>query len=78
MFCLLRARQRLLLFHQLIRFHGRENAIILREHVCARGINRSRYLRRIPRTLRKKLVKIVCPPNVKHNAAGITILIVRE
>ena len=74
----LRARQRRLLFRQLIRFHRRKNAVILRERVCARGINLSRYFRRIPRTLRKKLVKMVCAPNVKHSAAGITILMVRE
>jgi hypothetical protein len=78
MFRLLRACQRLLLFRQLIRFRRRENAVILRERVCARRINLCRYFRRIPRTLRKKLVKIVCAPNVKHSAAGITILIVRE
>jgi hypothetical protein len=36
------------------------------------------YFLRIPNTLRKKLAKIVCAPSVKHNAAGITILMVRE
>jgi hypothetical protein len=67
-----------LLFRRLIRLHRRENAVILCERVCALRINLSPYFRRIPRTLRKKLVKIVCAPNVKHSAAGITILIVRE
>src|SRR5581483_6043846 len=36
------------------------------------------HLRRIPRTLRKKLAKIVCAPSVRHSAAGMTICSVFE